>query len=142
MDEDDDDGDKAVSTTINDENAPPNEKRVINDLRDGFLPLGKPYRSFVGTKRTRISGLVAVVVATSSLSSYRGVTFGPSSSSSSSIGGHRDRSTTFANPHGCETATFGAEAMDVAVDAPQEGSGEDGKDNATGIVREFGRNYE
>jgi hypothetical protein len=89
--------------------------------------------------------------SSSSSSSYRGVTFGRSSSSSSSsssstIGGRRDRSTTFANPHGCETATFGAEseAMDVAtpsdavvgVDAPREGSGEDGDGDATGIVRE------
>jgi len=54
----------SVATTINDENAPPNEKRAIDDLRDGFLPLGKPRRSFVGTKTTRIPGSVAVVVAT------------------------------------------------------------------------------
>ena len=31
----------SVATTINDENAPPNEKRAINDLRDRFLPLGQ-----------------------------------------------------------------------------------------------------
>ena len=86
----------------------------------------------------------------SSLSLYRGVTFGrsssSSSSSSSSIGDGRDRWTTFTNPHGCETVTFGAEseAMDVAtpldavvgVDAPREGLGEDGDGDATGIVRE------
>jgi hypothetical protein len=74
-----DDGDKAckasdvpatnsssssVATTINDENAPPNEMRAIDDLRGGFLPLGKQRRLFVGTKMTRISGSVAVVVAT------------------------------------------------------------------------------
>ena len=110
----------------NDENAPPNKKRVIDDLQDGFLPLGKPYRSFVGTKRTRISSSVAVVAATSSLSSYRGVTFGPSSLELSSIGGHPDCSTTFANPH----------EMEFAVDAPREGSGDDGIYNATGIVRD------
>jgi hypothetical protein len=40
----------SVAKTINDENAPPYEKRAIDDLRDGFLPLGKPRRSFVGTK--------------------------------------------------------------------------------------------
>jgi hypothetical protein len=77
----------------------------------------------------------------SSSSSYRGVTFGQSSSS---IGGRRDCSTTFGNPHGCEKATFGDEskAMDVTtpsdaivgVDAPREGSGEDGDSDATGIV--------
>ena len=31
----------SVASTINDENAPPNEKRAIDDLRDGFLPLGQ-----------------------------------------------------------------------------------------------------
>jgi hypothetical protein len=30
----------SVMTTINDKNAPPNEKRAIDDLRDRFLPLG------------------------------------------------------------------------------------------------------
>jgi len=64
MDEDNHDRDKAVSTTINDENAPPNKKRVIDNLPDGFLTLGKQHRSFVGTMRTRISSSVAVVVAT------------------------------------------------------------------------------
>ena len=54
----------SVATTINDENAPPNEMRAIDDLRGGFLPLGKQRRLFVGTKMTRISGSVAVVVAT------------------------------------------------------------------------------
>jgi hypothetical protein len=39
-----------ATTTINDENAHPNEKRAIDDLRDGFLPLSKPRRSFVGTR--------------------------------------------------------------------------------------------
>jgi len=76
-------------------------------------------------------------------SSYRGVMFGPSSSSSSSIGGLLDRSITFANPHGCELATFDAEAMDVVVDAPREGLGvEDGKDDATGIVHKRANWYD
>ena len=39
-----------ATRTINDENAHPNEKRAIDDLRDGFLPLSKPRRSFVGTR--------------------------------------------------------------------------------------------
>ena len=39
-----------ATTTINNENAHPNEKRAIDDLRDGFLPLSKPRRSFVGTR--------------------------------------------------------------------------------------------
>jgi len=30
----------SVASTTNDENAPPNEKRAIDDLRDGFLPFG------------------------------------------------------------------------------------------------------
>ena len=30
-----------VATTINDENAPPNKKRAMDNLRDGFLPLGQ-----------------------------------------------------------------------------------------------------
>ena len=54
---------------INDENAPPNEKRTIIDNRlhhdGGFLPLGKPRRSFVGTKTMRIPGAVAVVATAS-----------------------------------------------------------------------------
>jgi len=53
-----------VTTTINDENAPPNEMRAIDDLRDGFLPLSKLCRLFVGSKRRRISGSVAIVIAT------------------------------------------------------------------------------
>ena len=48
----------SVASTINDENAPPNEKRAIDDLRDGFLPLGKPRNSFIGTKTTRILATV------------------------------------------------------------------------------------
>lgn len=62
----------SVVTTmiINDENAPPNEKRTIIDNRlhqhdGGFLPLGKPRRSFVGTKTMRIPGSVAVVATAS-----------------------------------------------------------------------------
>ena len=39
-----------ATTTINNENAHPNEKRAIDDLRDGFLPLSKPRRLFVGTR--------------------------------------------------------------------------------------------
>ncbi len=31
----------SVATTINDENAPPNKKRAMDDLRHGFLPLGQ-----------------------------------------------------------------------------------------------------
>jgi hypothetical protein len=48
----------SVAMTINDENAPPNEKRAMDDLRDGFLPLGKPRSSFGGTKTTRILATV------------------------------------------------------------------------------------
>jgi len=33
-----------VVTTINDENAPPNKMRAIDNLRDRFLPLSKPCR--------------------------------------------------------------------------------------------------
>ena len=59
-------------TTINKENVPPNEKRVIDDLQDGFC---KPYGSFVGTKRTRISR--PIIVAAGSLGSSRHPSIGP-----------------------------------------------------------------
>ncbi len=59
-------------TTINNENVPPNEKRVIDDLQDGFC---KPYGSFVGTKRTRISR--PIIVAAGSLGSSRHPSIGP-----------------------------------------------------------------
>ena len=61
-----------MMTTINNENVPPNEKRVIDDLQDGFR---KPYGSFVGTKRTRISR--PIIVAAGSLGSSRHPSIGP-----------------------------------------------------------------
>lgn len=53
------------SMSINDENARPNEMKTIpyEDLVDGFLPLGKPRRSFIGTKTPSFPGPVAAAAA-------------------------------------------------------------------------------